>query len=701
MIHNNKLLLIALVASILAGLSGCSPTGSIEKANDAYDLYQFNTAAEMYKKIVTKEKDKRVKAELTLKIGHAYRQMNEYSKAENYYRKYIKMPNIDPIAHYYLGEMLKRQQKYEDAIISYNDYIREVPSDPLGTISKTSCEDAIKWKNDKTRYVVEPFKMVNGKSNDFALMYYKKGFVFTSDREESNGGNLYNWTMQKHTDIYFIEPEGKSTTKFTKPLPIDQDNIVNTKFNEGVATFDSRFNTMYYTQCNDANGKGHNCRIFVIRRKGKVWGEPDVLPFCKDSFTMYAHPTLSPDGRKLYFVSDMEDGIGGQDIYVSTYVKRGKTWGDPVNLGSTINTPGNDMFPFSYTNERLYFSSDGHPGMGGLDIFYSDKTDELWGKPVNMKSPVNSGGDDFAVIVEKGGTVAKGYRGYFSSNRPGSKGDDIYYFYMTPLEYTLSGTVFNLKTKEVIPDATVTLNVNDTFRIAVKTDASGGYKYKLDPENEYSVDAFKKYYFDSEIKYVSTVGLEFSEDFVRDLYLDPFLPVDVELEGIYYDLDAYTLRPESMVVLDSLYHIMMKHPYIVIELGSHTDCRASVQYNQVLSENRAKSVTDYLEYRGIPKDRMQPIGYGESQIANGCSCEGTEGPGLQCTEEQHQQNRRTTFRIIRTDYVYSEDDLPKLEEYQRLNELKAPQKAKEEREKENIQKEKEKQEVEEEDDGGE
>lgn len=667
---HHKLLGIMFIFAIAALITGCGSVSSIEKANNAYDLYQFNTAVEMYKKILTKEKDKKVKAEVTLKVANCYRFMNEYSKAENYYRKVVKMPNSDPIAYYYLGEMLKRQEKYEDAIIAFKDYIREVPGDPVGETALKSAEDAIQWKKEKTRYVVEPFKIVNSKANDFALMYYRKGaFVFTSDREESTGGNLFDWTMQKHTDIYFIEPEGKSTTKYKKPALIDEDQIVNTKFNEGVVTFDSRFNTMYYTQCNDASGKGHNCRIFVIRKKGKVWGEPEVLGFCTDSFTMYGHPSLSPDGKKLYFVSDMEGGYGGLDIWMATYVKRGKTWGDPVNLGPVINTTGDEMFPFAYTNDRLYFSSNGHPGMGGLDIFYSDKVDDVWTKPVNMKSPVNSGGDDFAVIVEKGGTIAKGYRGYFSSNRPGSKGDDIYQFYMTPLEYTLSGTVFNLKTKEVIPDATVTLTINDTFRVAVKTDASGGYKFQLAPENEYSVDAFKKFFFDSEIKYVSTVGLEFSEDFVRDLYLDPFLPVDVELQGIYYDLDKYTLRPESMVVLDSLYNIMMKHPYIVIEIGSHTDCRASVEYNQKLSENRAKAVTDYLEYRGIPPDRMQAIGYGESQIANGCTCEGNEGPGLECTEEQHQQNRRTTFRIIRTDYVYPDEYKDRLDQYQREHQL--------------------------------
>ena len=673
-----RFFIYSLTALLFSSLMGCIGSGSLEKANEAYDLYQFNTAIVLYKKLVSKERDKKQKGAITMKIGQAYEQMGDYKKAENYYSKVLKYVSNDPEVYFYIADMQKRQEKYEDAIITFNNYNREMPGDPKGAIGLKSCEDAVKWKNEKTRYVVENFKILNSKSNDFAPMYYKKGaMVFTSDREGSSGSRLYDWTNEKHTDIYVSIISGKrGSKKLAKPVLIDEDNIVNTKYNEGVVTFDRRFNTMYYTQCNDKNGEGHNCRIFVIRKKGKVWGEPDVLPFCSDSFIKYGHPTLSPDGKKLYFASDDPDlGFGKKDIYVASYVRRGKTWSDPVNLGEVINTNGNDMYPFSYTNRRLYFASDGHPGMGGLDIYYTEKQDDgSWSSPVNMKSPINSGGDDFGIIVEKGGTVAKGYKGFISSNREG-KGDDIYEFYMTPLEYTLSGTVFNIKTKETISDATVTLEVDEedtSYLMSAQSDAAGGYKFILKPEAEYSVFAIKKYYFDSEVKFVSTVGLEFSEDFIRDLYLDPFLPVDVELEGIYYDLDEATLRSESMVVLDSLYNLLMKHPYVVIEIGSHTDCRATDEYNIDLSERRAKSVTDYLEYKGIPMDRLQPIGYGETKLANTCDCSTGTPPNYGCTDEQHQQNRRTTFKIIRTDYEYGADQLKQLEDWQKAHQLKGP-----------------------------
>ena len=682
MYGKNRIIIYAICLSLVVSLFGCKSTSSLEKANQAYDLYQFNTALEMYRKLVSKEKDRRLRADITYKIGHCYRQMGDYSRAESFYKRAAGMPTIDPEVNYYHGDMLKRLEKYEEAIVAFNKFNREVPGDPRGEMGVRSSEDAIKWKNDKTRYVVESFRPLNSRSNDFAPMFYiNNSLVFTSDREESKGRRLYDWTNQKHTDIYIAENEGKrGVVRLAKPVPIDEDGIVNTNFNEGVATFDRRFNTMFYTQCNGKDGEGHNCQILVIRKRGKVWGQPEVMPFCTDSFIKYGHPSLSPDGNKLFFASNMPGGYGEHDIWVSSYVRRGKTWGDPVNLGPVINTSGNDFYPFIHTEDRLYFSSDGHPGMGGLDIFYSDKVGDEWTTPVNLKHPVNSGADDFSIIVEPGGTVARGYSGYFASNR-GSRVDNIYRFYMTPLKYTLSGTIFNLRTKEVIPDAVVTLIINDTFQVDLKSDPSGAYRYDLEPENEYSVQAFKRFHFDSEIKYVSTVGLEFSEDFIRDLYLDPFLPIDIELEGIYYDLDKYVLRPEAMVILDSLYHLLINHPYIVIELGSHTDCRATYEYNQVLSENRAKSVVEYLEYKGIPSDRMIPIGYGESQIANGCTCEDGVGPGMKCTDEQHQQNRRTTFRIVRTDYVYRADQLhllPKKEDKRPAPPKEAPKKKEEE-----------------------
>ncbi len=658
-----KLLNICIAFSIIIVIHGCSSTGTLEKANEAFDLYQFVTAIDMYKKVYKKTKDKKTRYEINMKIGYAYMKMSEYKRAEVAFSKAERYKEADPYVKYLIADMYRRQEKYEDALIKFKEYVREVPGDERGQVAVKACEDALKWKEEKTRYVVENFKPLNSRSNDFSPMFYKRGaMVFTSDREGTTGNKMYEWTGEKHTDIFIANKVKKrNVERLDTPVLIDDKEIVNTKYNEGVVTFDRRMSTMYYTQCNDARGKGHNCRIYVTRKRGKVWGEPEVVSFCKDSFTMYGHPSLSPDNKKLYFVSDMDGGQGGLDIWVSSFVKRGRTWSDPVNLGPVINTPGNEMFPYAYSNKRLYFSSDYHPGMGGLDIFYSDKDKNgNWTKPVNMKAPINSGGDDFGIIIEPGGTVAKGYKGYFSSNRPGSRGDDIYRFYMTPLVYTLSGTVFNLKTKEIIPDATVALRINDTITVTTTSDKSGHYEFKLEPENEYAVSAYKKYFFDSKTEYVSTVGLEFSEDFVRDLYLDPFITEAIELEGIYYDLDKWDLRPESMVVLDSLYNTMMKHPYLVIEIAAHTDCRASYEYNMELSQKRAQAVVDYLTWKGIPADRLVAKGYGETQPVNNCTCENGEGPGLDCTEEEHQQNRRTTFKILRTDYEYGADQLEQM-----------------------------------------
>jgi peptidoglycan-associated lipoprotein len=657
-----------LITAIIIVLAACKGGESLEKANETFALRQYYLAADMYKNVYSKAKDKNVKNEASFKMAECFRNYNDFEKAERQYDRTIKRKYNDPVAIFWLAEMKKRQEKYEEAIAEYNNYAKEMPGDPRTEIAIQSCKDAMQWKEEKTRYVVEESKILNSKENDFAPVYYQRGsIIITSDRTDSKG-KIYGWNGLNHTDLYIAKMTKKRRAKrLLKPEPLDED-ILNTAFNEGTVTLNKRQNVMYYTQCNDSKGKGTNCRILVSLRKAKGWSEPEVLPFCKDSFVMYGHPALSPDDKRLYFTSNMKGGQGGHDIWMSSFVQRGKTWGDPVNLGPVINTEGDEMFPFIYTdNKTLYFSSTGHPGMGGFDIFKSEKTTDGWTEPVNMKPPMNSGGDDFSIVVEPGGDKVKGYRGLFATNRPGTRGDDIYEFYMTPLKFTLAGTVFNIKTNEILPGAIVVLEVNDTLKLTTEADESGSYFFDLDRESDYIVSANKKYYFDSEPKTLSTIGLEVSEDFIRDLYLDPFLPKEIELVGIFYGLDSFNLRPESIPVLDSLYEILTNHPYVVIELASHTDCRATMEYNQTLSENRAKSVVDYLIYKGIPEDRLIPKGYGETQLANHCSCENGAGPGLDCTEEEHQQNRRTTFKIVATNYVYGEKFEPekeKEEEYE-------------------------------------
>lgn len=658
-----KLSLLGFVLALIISFTGCKNTATMEKANEAYDLYQFTNAISMYKKVVKKEKNPRRKREANFKIAECYRKMNSYQKAEQFYQKAIKAKYPDPIAIYWYADMMRRQEKFEDAIIQFKNYIKENPADPKGQEGVESCERAIQWKKENTRYVVENFKILNSKYNDFSPVYYKNfAMIFSSDREESVGKDLYSWTGLRHVDLWISTPQkgNRKNIKLEKPVTLDAEGTVNTRYNDGTACFDKKMNTMYYTQCNGYKGKEPNCRIFKVSKKGEVWDEPELLQFCNDSAANYGHPSLSPDGKKLYFSSNMKGGYGQHDIWVSTLVSKGKVWGDPVNLGPIINTAGEEMYPFIYTdNKTLYFSSDGHKGIGGLDVYFSVKSDTgNWSEPVNMKSPINSGSDDFSIIVEAGGTKTKGYKGYLASDRPGSRGDDIYNFYMTPLKFNLSGTVYNDKTKEVVPNATVFLKYLDTT-LSVKSDRSGFYKFKLDPDVGYDVWAIKDQFFDSKEDTVSTIGLEFSQDFKRDLYLFPFLDTTFELEGIYYDLDKWNLRPESVKVLDSLYNILIKHPYIVIEIGSHTDCRASYAYNDTLSKKRAQSVVDYLIYKGIPMDRMEPHGYGERDLAiKKCACENNEGEGMNCTEEEHQANRRTTFKVLRSDYVYGANQEP-------------------------------------------
>lgn len=672
---------ILISISFLATMIGCGSYSSLEKADKSYEKFQFKIAVDQYKGVLSKVKDRKQKMQITFKIAECYRNMQDYSKAEQYYTRAIKMKYLDPYAYYLKGNMLKNQEKYEEAIYEFRSYVKEVPSDTLGAIALKTCEDAIKWKEEKTRYVIENEKMLNSKYNDFAPMFYQKGaIVLTSDRDDVKNDNLYGWTGLRYTDI-FVTPttkekaKGKAAVlKLEKPILFDETDVITTNFNDGVVTFDRKFGTMYYTQCNEKKGKGYNCKIYVThRKKGNEWEDPQVLPFCTDTFAKYGQPALSPDEKKLYFSSDMQGGFGKHDLYMCSFVKRSKTWGDPVNLGPVINTAQDELFPFVYTNNTtLYFSSDGHPGMGGLDIFTSNWDEDHWTKPANLKSPINSGGDDFSIIVKPGGSKGKGYAGYFASNRPGSRSDDIYSFYMTPLKYTLRGTVFNLKTKEVVPEATVIMMINDTSKLVAITDKSGGYQFKLDADNNYMVFASKRLFFDSEEKTVTTMNLDFSEDFVRDLNLDPFLDVAIELEGIYYGLDSFDLRPASKVILDSLYNILMKHPYIVIELASHTDCRATAGYNITLSEKRAQAVVDYLVEKGIPSDRLVAKGYGESQLVNRCACEADTGSGINCTEEEHQQNRRTTFKILRTDYVYGHEQQDYIDQQIQKNRSKKP-----------------------------
>jgi peptidoglycan-associated lipoprotein len=424
------------------------------------------------------------------------------------------------------------------------------------------------------------------------------------------------------------------------------------------------FSEMVFTRCGVKKKVLMGCELYHSKKEGSNWSEPELLPFfVKDegddsTQVTVGHPALSADGKVLVFASDAEGGKGGRDLWKSTYDDEKKRWGAPVNLGD-LNTQGDEMYPFIHNDGTLYFSSNGHIGMGGLDIFMAEAQGDVWGNVTNMRYPINSNGDDFAIIFEK-----EQEKGYFTSNREDGKGsDDIYSFLLPALKFTLCGTVTDFKTKDPINQATVSIVGTDGSSLETTTDAQGKYCFDLSPATSYVITAGKKDEYLNKTGKTTTVGFEEDKDLVHDFELDPLKKV-IDLPNIFYDLGKWELRPESKVALDGLLETLSDNPTIVIELGSHTDTRDSDAANLALSQKRAQSVVDYLVENGVPKERLVARGYGETtpKVLDNAVGDFPAGSVIndafiaklsttQLKEDAHQLNRRTEFKVLRNDYV--------------------------------------------------
>ncbi|MCG9881589.1 MAG: OmpA family protein [Bacteroidia bacterium] len=651
----NKYFLLPLIVSfaVLTLMQSCGPKkGSITAAREAFLKKEYFISGTNYRKVYSSTKNKQEKIESANKAAECYWLMNDMKNAESWYRKAIKVDPSNSENQLRLAKSLKNNQKFEEAIVEFKNY-QKLTQENAAAVERQikGCENALKWKNDKTRYNVENVKGLNTRWQDFAPQWFKKDqLYFTSDREKGvSGSTVYGWTGNGYTDLYTatykVDKKNPNNITYQAPVLVDKDKI-NGKLNDGSIAFDSRFSTAYVTRCNyDNNGKGKSCRIYQSTLTGSEWSAPEPLEFSSDSFNC-GHPSLTKDNQLMYFSSDMPGGFGGKDIYVVSYSKRSKTWGDPVNLGPVINTEDDEMYPTIHEDGTLYFASNGHVGLGGTDIFMTKGSGTDWGEPINMKSPINSHGDDFAIIFGKDKES-----GYFSSNRDGGKGqDDIYRFSMNPLVFTLSGVVRNAKTKAVMPNALVTItSSSDTGKIVLKTDQVGSYKIVLKQKTDYELFASRSMFYDSKLEEQTTKGLEQSTDLVQDFELNSLGLETFTLRGILYDLDRAEIRPDAALILDSLVLVLNKYPSLKIELGSHTDCRADSLYNINLSQRRADSAVAYLVSRGIDSLRLESKGYGENDLeVKECACEGPNerAQGLKCTEAQHQLNRRTTVKVL-------------------------------------------------------
>lgn len=653
-----KRLFFTTVLSFLAVIA-TAQRGPTYQADQAFLKGDYFDAATLYKKAFTKEKDKAKKAEIIFKTAECYRMTNDVKNQEVWYAKALKANIKEPEAIVRYADALKANGKYAEAIVQYNKFKTAKPDDGRGDLGVKSCEQAQKWKEKPTRAKVDNVAAVNTKYSDFGAVYSKKdhrSIIFTSARQEAMGKNNDGGTGEKFQDLFEATVDKKG--KWSAPRPLLEP--INTEANEGAAFLDAKGNEMYFTRCEVEKGKYGTCQIYYTVRKSDTWDEPVLVPLSADSFTI-GQPCLSADGNKLYFSSDMAGGQGGKDIWVSTYDKTKKAWDKPVNLGPVINTPDDDMFPFITADNVLYFSSKGHMGMGGLDIYRAKRSGNSWKAPENLKYPINSSADDFAYVLDE----TNPDKGFLSSNRGSGKGgDDVYSWYLPPLTFTISGRVFDADSNEPLEGTSIELFGSDGSSIPFKTDKSGNYKFDLKPETSYKLSATMKTYLNKYLE-VSTVGVEQSKDFIGDFdfALRSTLRA-IELPEVYYDLGKWDLRPESKKSLDGLVQILKDNPTIVIELGSHTDSRPIPMTNDTLSQRRAESVVTYLISSGIESDRLVARGYGASQprvldkdrgsfkkgdVLNESFINGL--PNAKLKEEAHQLNRRTEFRVLRTNYI--------------------------------------------------
>jgi outer membrane protein OmpA-like peptidoglycan-associated protein len=749
-------LLVFFVASI-----GLAQKAKLQRANIEFEDYNYASAIQLYLEIL----DKVDIAEAKIKVAESYRKINNMGEAEFWYGQVVHLPEAKPIYYLYYGKALQSNGKCDLAKPWFEKYSIEEPDDLRGQLLANTCdreelEKIIKSRKDFYKVKKLPF---NTSFDDFGPTFYKGGLVFSSERDNTGPTNrIHEWTGYPFLDLFYTNVD--TTDAEALEFEYDEDpekysNLLNTKYHDGPICYSRDEEKVFFTRNNldEKNRIGKDdegvirLKVFTadLDAEGK-WQNIQGLPFNSDEYSV-AHPSLDIDGKTLYFSSDMPGGFGGMDLFYTIY--EDGNWLPPRNLGPRINTEGHEVFPYVHSSGRLYFSSDGHVGLGMLDIHYIDNNNGVWGPPTNIGFPINTPSDDFGLILNEEETF-----GYFSSNREGGAGrDDIYSFKYSvvkvevlvydentnepienatviddcsglelytgtngrvmielpldkcctftasketytdnalescthdykastkvfvkiplnkPLDFAIEGLVYDSETGDPLASSTVTLTSDcGGEQVEFETDASGRYRFILDRECCYSLKgAHEGYFAVSTDKPYCTKGLRQSETFVHDFPLQRFVDPNTnptELTGpnsppgppgppgiatpcegigrsfvikhIYYDFDKAYIRNDAEEPLTRMIKILDDNPDLVVEIGSHTDARGTDRYNIRLSARRAESVVKYLINKGIDANRLQAKGYGETQPTNDCMDE------IPCSEEQHQRNRRTEFRVI-------------------------------------------------------
>lgn len=601
-----KAVYIIVCLLLTAVAAGCR-TPKLSEADAQFQRGEYYDASVTYKKVynkLRKKEERPQRGEVAFKMGRCYRLLNMSARASAAFQNALRYEYPDSTTHFMLAQALHADGKYTAALRSYDKYLEFCPDDSLAINCAEGCRTAQEIRARGSRYVVKQAKLFNSRRADFCPMYLGADcdqIYYTSTTEKATGDKKSEITGMKNADVFFSKKNEKG--EWERPEPVEGE--LNTEFDEGIVAFSPDAQTMYLTKARRELNAPTSVEIYTSTRSDAKWSAPVKFEITADTLSTFGHPAVSPDGEYLYFVSDMPGGYGGKDIWRISLKER---QGSLVNLGPDINTEGNDDFPYVRSDGSLYFSSDGHPGMGGLDIFRAtavgNPADLRW-KVENMGFPINSAGDDFGI------TFGKGEDGFFSSNRGDARGyDHIYSFEYDPVRITIEGLVMD-KDEEPVKNAIIRIVGNDGSNQKEVARDDGSFSFALQRGVKYVMLAGAKGYLNQKQEFASDSTMEDANYWVE--FILPSISKPSVVENIFYDYDKADLRPESKTALNELIAVLHDNPNVTIEMASHTDRWGSDAYNINLSERRAKSVVDYLVENGISRDRLQPHGYGKSR----------------------------------------------------------------------------------------
>lgn len=638
-------------------LMACGADRALKQGDQLYATGDYFDAAAHYRKAYsqTSPKERTQRGQIALRQAECYRRINYTARAITAYRNALRYKQGDSATRMALGQQLLKVGQYKEAAKVMTEMLDSCPQNGMAQALLASARKAPQWKKEGSRYKVKREDVFNSRRSDYSPVLAgaeHDRLYLTSTRNEATGDDISGITGTKNADIFMAQKDEQG--RWQRPQVIDTE--LNSNADEGACCLSPDGRTMYLTSCLSDERYPRFATIVTSRRSDATWNKPQPLPITRDTLSLYAHPAVSPDGQWLYFVSDMPGGMGGKDLWRVRLTEAGM--GGVENLGAPVNTPGDEMFPTFRPNGDLYFSSDGHEGMGGLDIYIAHPTASGW-TIEHPGYPLNSMGDDFGMTFE-----GNKNRGFFSSNRGDAHGwDHIYSFENPEIIQTVKGWVYEREGYE-LPQAVVYMVGNDGTNLRLSVMNNGSFTQTVRPGVDYVLMASCPGYLNHQTE-LHVVETEESQEHVLQFPLAS-ITAPVLIDNIHYDFDRATLRPESMAALDSLVTLLNTNPYVAIELSAHCDYKGKGDYNKRLSQRRAEAVVRYLTAHGISVDRLTAVGYGKEQPKTIKHRLAVRYPFLQentvltedfiktLTPEQqeicNQLNRRTEFRVTNTTY---------------------------------------------------